>query len=161
MKLSKKGEYALRALIELSLNYGKGPVQTHQIAKRENIPEKFLEQILLTLKRAGFLQSKRGAGGGYVLLKPPQEITLAQVIRVIDGPLAPLSCVSTWAHEACPQENGCGLHRVMLQVRNAIANILEGVTFAEICAKTRNRPNHFNQTPSRKNMRAEIETTSA
>lgn len=143
MRLSKKGEYALRAMIELSLNHNKGPVQTHEIAQREGIPEKFLEQILLTLKKSGLLQSKRGTGGGYTLIRPPEEVTLAQVIRVIDGPLAPLSCVSTWAHVSCPRETECGLHRVMLHVRNSIAKILEGVTFADICKKTKSRQKRF------------------
>lgn len=138
MRLSKKGEYALRAMIVLSLNYGKGPAQTREIARQEKIPEKFLEQILLTLKKSGLLESRRGTGGGYVLIKPPEEVTLAKVIRVIDGPLAPLSCVSTWAHVTCAQENECGLHKVMLHVRNAIAQILEGVTFADVCNKTKN-----------------------
>ncbi len=137
MRLSKKGEYALRAMIVLSLNYGKGPAQAREIAQHEKIPEKFLEQILLTLKKSGLLESKRGTGGGYVLIKPPEEVTLAKVIRVIDGPLAPLSCVSTWAHVACMQENECGLHKVMLHVRNAIAQILEGVTFADVCKETK------------------------
>lgn len=137
MRLSKKGEYALRAMVDLSLNYKKGSVQIHEISEREKIPEKFLEQILLELKKAGLLQSKRGAGGGYSLIKPPAEITLAQVIRIIDGALAPLGCVSKWAHISCPEEKNCGLYSVMLEVRNAIAKILEGVTFDEVCRKTK------------------------
>lgn len=137
MRLSKKGEYALRAIVDLSLNYKKGSVQIHEISEREKIPEKFLEQILLELKKAGLLQSRRGAGGGYSLIKPPAEITLAQVIRIIDGPLAPLGCVSKWAHISCPEERNCGLYSVMLEVRNAIAKILEGVTFDEVCQKTK------------------------
>ena len=118
MRISKKGEYALRAMIYLSLNYKKDFVQIQKISEKEKIPEKFLEQILLELKKAGFLQSRRGIGGGYGLIKPPNEITLAQVIRIIDGPLAPLSCVSKWAHISCPEEKNCGLYRVMLDVRD-------------------------------------------
>ena len=137
MKLSKKGDYALRAMIELSLNYEKGSVQIHTISQKEKIPQKFLEQILLELKKAGLLRSKRGIGGGYSLIKPPKEITLAEVIRIIDGPLAPLGCVSTWAHVSCPEEKNCGLQSVMLDVRNAIAKILEGITFFEICKRTK------------------------
>jgi len=100
---------------------------------KEHIPEKFLEAILLTLKNAGYLQSKRGVGGGYFLIKPPEEIILGEIIRLIDGPLAPLRCVSKTAHIKCPQENFCGLHDVMLKVRNAIAEILDRTTLADVC----------------------------
>jgi Rrf2 family cysteine metabolism transcriptional repressor len=137
MKLSRKGEYALRAMIVLAMSHGEAPVQTQEIADRERIPKKFLEQILLELKKAGLLESKRGAGGGYRLIKPPNEITLARVVRIIDGPLAPLSCVSTMAHVKCPEQEGCGLYRVMRDVRNAIADVLEGVTFADVCSRNR------------------------
>lgn len=132
MRISKKGEYALRAMIHLSRNYEKGVVRIHEISEKEKIPEKFLEQILLSLKKAGLLQSRRGLGGGYALSRHPREITLARVMRVIDGPLAPLGCTSTWAHVSCPEEKSCGLRRVMLEVRNAIAKILEGVTLADL-----------------------------
>jgi Rrf2 family protein len=133
MRVSKKGEYALRAMIHLAENYKKGAVRIRDISKKEKIPEKFLEQILLSLRKAGLLQSRRGVGGGYALSKRPGDITLARVIRIIDGPLAPLGCTSTWAHVSCPDEGHCGLHRVMMVVRNAIAGILEGVTFADLC----------------------------
>jgi Rrf2 family protein len=137
MRLSKKGDYALRAMIYLSLNYKRSPIQIHEISTEEKIPEKFLEQILLELKKSGLLDSRRGIGGGYSLIKKPDEITLAQVIRIIDGPLAPLSCVSKWAHVSCPEEENCGLYSVMLDVRNAIAKILEGITFEDVCKRTR------------------------
>ncbi len=132
MKLSKKGEYALMAMIYLSFNKAKS-VTIHQIAKSEQIPIKFLEQIMLELKKAGLLKSRPGVGGGYSLIRPPEEISLADVIRVIDGPLAPLNCVSKRAYVKCPQEKCCRLREVMLHVRNAIAGILENVTFADIC----------------------------
>lgn len=140
MKISKKGEYALKAMISLSLNYRSGPVAIKEIAEREKIPKKFLEQILLELKKAGLLESSRGAGGGYSLIKPPQEITLARVIRVVDGPLAPLSCVSKLAYVSCPEEKSCGLYSVMRDVRNAVAKILEGITFADVCRRTKSLP---------------------
>ncbi len=135
MKISKKGEYALKAMIYLSLNYGRGAIQIQEISENEKIPKKFLEQILLSLKKAGLLQSKMGIGGGYSLSKPPREITLAQVIRIIDGPLAPLGCVSKWAPVKCPLEKNCGLQKVLLRVRNAIAKILENVTFEDMCER--------------------------
>lgn len=137
MKLSRKGEYALRAILYLSLNYQGDPVRIQEIADNEKIPVKFLEQILLELKKAGLLKSRRGAGGGYSLLKPPGEINLAQVIRIIDGPLAPLPCVSEWAYVRCPEEENCGLYNVLREVRNAIAQILEAVTFEDVCRKTK------------------------
>ncbi len=135
MKLSRKGEYALRAMIVLGVEYGGGPTQIQEIADRERIPKKFLEQILLELKRAGLLESTRGVGGGYRLIKPPEEVTVAQIVRIIDGPLAPLSCVSRLAHVKCPEQDGCGLYKVMKDVRDAIADVLENVTVADICAR--------------------------
>lgn len=136
MKLSRKGEYALRAMIVLGLEYGAGPIQIREIAERERIPKKFLEQILLELKRAGLVESTRGVGGGYRLIKRPEDVTVAQVVRIIDGPLAPLSCVSRLAHVKCPEQEGCGLYKVMKDVRDAIAGVLENVTVADICERT-------------------------
>lgn len=136
MKISRKGEYALRAMIYLALNEKKGYLQSQEIAQKEDIPIKFLEQILLELRNSGLLESRRGIGGGYKLLKSPTEINLAQIIRIIDGPLAPLSCVSQWAHISCPEQETCGLYSVMLEVRNAIVKILEKVTIADVCART-------------------------
>ena len=137
MKISRKGEYALRAMIYLSLNYKKDLVSIKEVAEKGEIPKKFLEQILIELKKAGLLESMRGVGGGYRLIKPPEEISLARVIRIVDGPLAPLSCVSKLAYVGCPYESKCGLHSVMLDVRNAIAEILEGITFADVCKRTK------------------------
>jgi Rrf2 family protein len=137
VNISRKGEYALKAMIYLSLNYNKGPIQIKELAERERIPKKFLEQILLELKKAGLLGSARGVGGGYRLIKAPGEITLARVIRIVDGPLAPLSCVSKTAYVRCPDEKNCGLYSVMLEVRNAIAEVLEGISFADVCRRTK------------------------
>ena len=112
MKLSKKSEYGLRALLELTLVHGKATLQRHDIADRQHIPVEFLEQILLTLKRAGIISSRRGVNGGYVLIKQPNEITLGQVIRILDGPLAPIGCVSKTAYQKCsdcPYANKTGV----------------------------------------------------
>lgn len=113
---------------------GQPVVQIKDIAEREKIPAKFLEQILLTLKNAGLLHSKMGVGGGYYLARPPDEITLGHVVRVLDGPLAPIRCVSQMAYEpcGCPDERTCGLRLVMLDVRNAIARLLDGTTLADV-----------------------------
>jgi Rrf2 family protein len=112
-------------------------VQIKAIAEREQIPAKFLEQILLSLKNAGLLHSKMGVGGGYYLAKPPEEITLGQIVRVLDGPLAPINCVSHMAYEpcGCPDEETCGLRLVMLDVRNAIADILDNTSLADVSAR--------------------------
>src|SRR4030067_3537468 len=114
MRLSKRGEYGLRAMIDLAtweMETGRGIVQIKEIAEREKIPAKFLEQILLTLKNAGLLHSKMGVGGGYYLAKTAREISLGQIIRVLDGPVAPIRCVSQMAYESCgcPDEQTCGL----------------------------------------------------
>jgi Rrf2 family protein len=135
MKLSKRGEYGLRAMIDLATwEAQNGVVQIKEIAEREHIPAKFLEQILLTLKNAGLLQSKMGMGGGYHLAKPAEQITLGHVVRVLDGPLAPLRCVSQMAYEpcGCPDEQTCGLRMVMGDVRNAIAGVLDHTTLADV-----------------------------
>jgi Rrf2 family transcriptional regulator, cysteine metabolism repressor len=136
MKFSKKSEYALRALIELTTAYGKTLLQRHEIAARQNIPIEFLEQILLGLKNAGLLASRRGVSGGYALLKPPQDITVGQVIRVLDGPLAPIGCVSKTAYQKCrdcpyAEKTHCPIQSVMLDVRNAIAEILDNYKLAD------------------------------
>jgi len=137
MKLSRKGEYALRAMVVLADRYEKGVTQIQEIADREHLPKKFLEQILRDLSRAGLVEGRRGAGGGYRLIKPPAEVTMATIIRTIDGPLAPLGCVSQLAHVECPERDRCGLREVMQEVRNAIARILENVSLADICARSR------------------------
>lgn len=139
MKLSKKSEYALRALLELTLVHGTSTLQRHQIAARQHIPVEFLEQILLALKRAGLLSSRRGMKGGYALIKSPEEITLGQVIRVLDGPLAPIGCVSKTAYQKCsdcPYANmaQCPVQQVMGRVRDAIADILDHYTLADFAA---------------------------
>jgi Rrf2 family protein len=138
MKVSKRGEYGMRALIALaSLPDPAGVMQIKEIAMREQIPVKFLEQILLTLKNAGLVKSRMGSGGGYHLGKPANQITLGQVVRILDGPLAPITCVSQTAYEkcGCPDEESCGLRLVMLDVRNAIAGILDQTTLADVARR--------------------------
>jgi Rrf2 family protein len=137
MRLSKRGEYGLRAMITLANAQKQDPsgvVQIKDISEREKIPAKFLEQILLALKNAGLLQSKMGIGGGYHLARSPQQITLGQIFRTLDGPLAPIRCVSQMAYEpcGCPDEETCGLRMVMGDVRNAIADILDNTSLAAV-----------------------------
>jgi Rrf2 family protein len=142
MRLSKRGEYGLRAMIVLATPDEDGRpsvVQIKEISQREQIPAKFLEQILLALKNAGLLHSKMGLGGGYYLAKPANEINLGQIVRVLDGPLAPVKCVSQMAYEpcGCPDEDICGLRLVMGDVRNAIANILDGTSLEEVTRRVK------------------------
>ncbi len=136
MRLSTRGEYASRAMLELAIQYESGPLHSRQISRAQQIPPRFLEQILLLLKRAGYLKSRKGRAGGYVLAKPPGEINVAEVIRVMDGPLAPIDCVSVMAHEPCPMEKTCGLRWLWKDVRDAVAEILERTTFADLVEKS-------------------------
>ena len=138
MRLSKRGEYGLRAMIMLAEPAQKGNaphmVQIKEIALREQISAKFLEQILLALKNNGLLHSKMGVGGGYYLSKPANETTLGQIFRILDGPVAPVKCVSQMAYEpcGCPDEETCGLRLVMGDVRNAVVDILDTTTLADV-----------------------------
>jgi Rrf2 family protein len=140
MKLSKKGEYALRALIDLGIaaEVGRSLVQVSELAYNEQLPIKFLEQILQLLKEAGLVASKRGKFGGYRLARPAGKIAVGQVVRLIDGPLAPMGCVSQTAYEkcSCPDETHCGLRMLMLDVRNAITNILDRHSLADVVEVT-------------------------
>lgn len=140
MKLSKKGEYALRALIDLATAelVGRRLLRVSEIAAKEKMSVKFLEQVMLQLREAGYVASERGKFGGYRLARPSGKISLGQVVRLIDGPLAPIGCVSQSAYVpcSCPDEAHCGLRMVMLDVRNAIANILDRYTLAHVVEVT-------------------------
>src|SRR5262245_13047961 len=127
-QLSKRTQYSLRALYALAREYGHGPVLISHMAEQETIPKKFLDQILLSLKGLGLVASKKGKGGGYFLVKPPDQITLASVIRMIEGPIAPLPCASETRFrkcDECPDIETCGTRMVMKEVRDAMAAILE------------------------------------
>ena len=133
--LSKKAKYALQAVILLAENHRRGPILIADLARQGRIPKKFLELILLELKNRGILQSKKGKGGGYALGRPPDMITMGEVIRIIDGPLAPIPCVSKTAYRRCDEcmdERTCGIRLVMKDVRDGIAGILDGTTFADV-----------------------------
>src|SRR6266700_2347463 len=140
MKLSKRGEYALRALIDLGIasELGLPMLQASELAAKEKLPVKFLEQIFMQLKAAGYVESKRGKFGGYSLAKRMDRIRFGAVIRLIDGPLAPIRCVSQTAYVrcSCPDEVHCGLRILMFDVRNAISTILDRYTLADIVAIT-------------------------
>jgi Rrf2 family cysteine metabolism transcriptional repressor len=137
MKLSVRGEYAMRALLVLGLNYGDSVVRIQTISEQQNIPKRFLEQILNDLKSAGIVESRRGIAGGYRLARRPDEIKLAAVVRHIEGALAPVSCVSERFYEkcSCPDESRCAIRSVMKEVREAVVKIMERVSIAELCAR--------------------------
>ncbi len=140
MHLSKRGEYGLRAMIYLATQQEENQrVTIKEIADHEKVPVKFLEQILLNLKNAGLLQSKMGVGGGYYLARPAHAITLGQIERVLDGPIAPIRCVSQMAYETCgcPDERTCGLRMVMKDVRDAISHILDETSLADVVARVK------------------------
>jgi len=132
--LSKKSQYAFKALEHLTINYKKGPVLISDIAKKKKIPLKFLENILLELKKAGILDSKKGKGGGYFLAKDPGKVRAATIIRLVNGPIAMLPCVSLYFYERCKNcdEKHCGLHDMMIEVRDASLNILEKRTLLDL-----------------------------
>jgi len=124
-------------MIILAHAYKESPdamVPIKEISEQDKIPGKYLEQILLALKNAGMLQSHMGIGGGYYLARQPRDISLGQIVRVLDGPLAPIRCVSQMAYEpcGCPDESTCGLRMVMGDVRNAIAGILDNTTLEDV-----------------------------
>jgi Rrf2 family protein len=132
--LSQKAIYAFRALTYLSDHYEKGPVLISDIADKKRIPLKFLEYILLQLKKAGVLDSKKGKGGGYFISKNPSETSIATIIRTVDGPISMLPCVSLYFYKRCENcdEQNCGLHDIMEQVRDATLQILENKTIADL-----------------------------
>lgn len=132
--LSKKAQYAFQALMYLAQKQSEGPVLIAEISKKKKIPLKFLENILLEMKREGILESKKGKGGGYFMAKEPDKIYLADILRFIDGPIALLPCVSLHFYEKCRNcdEKNCGLNRIMSEVRDANLSILEKKTVADI-----------------------------
>lgn len=135
--LSKKTKYGIKALTFLAKQESKEPVAIATISKNENISLKFLESILLTLKKNGFLGSKKGKGGGYYLLKEPNQIKMTSIMRVLEGPIAMVPCVSLNFYEKCddcPDENLCAVHKLMIQVRDNTLQIFRNTTLADLCS---------------------------
>lgn len=139
MKLSVRGEYALRALLVLSLHYDEKFVGVQTIAEEQRIPRKFLAQILTDLKKLGAVESRLGMHGGYRLARPPEHITLASVVRHVEGAMAPVSCVSERFYErcTCPDEARCAIRDVMKEAREAVVKIMERLTLADLCERAR------------------------
>lgn len=141
MKLSVRGEYALRALLVLARDFQEDDsvVRIQEVSDKQNIPKRFLEQILNDLKSGGMVESKRGVAGGYRLRRPPERITLAEIVRHIEGPLAPVSCVSEKFYEkcSCPDESRCAIRSVMKEVRDSIVKVMEQTTLADLADRAR------------------------
>ena len=140
MQLTKKGEYALRMLIRLGVarRMGRDVVSVSALAESEKLPFKFLEQILALLRQEGYVESRRGKQGGAMLARPMEQIKIGDVVRLIDGRLAPIGCASETDYEkcSCPDETHCGLRMLMIDVRNAIARILDKYTLADVVGVT-------------------------
>ena len=132
MRVSKKTDYALRALFTLVDHYGGAPIPIRELARRNEVPKRFLEQIMLNLKAQGWVDSVAGMRGGYVLSKSPAKITMGEVVRHFDGILAPIGCVSVTAYKRCSQEPVCRFRRVFLDARNYVTGIMERATLAEV-----------------------------
>ena len=133
--LSKKTKYGLKALTFIARQEDKKPVQIATVAQSENISQKYLESILLTLKKNGVLGSKKGKGGGYYLLKNPEDVSMAGVMRILEGPIAMIPCVSLNFYEKCddcPDENACSVHKLMIQVRDSSLQIFNNTTLADL-----------------------------
>ncbi len=147
MKISYKGDYALKTLLELTLNYNKGVLSINELAKRGDIPDKFLEQVLLILKRGGFVDSKRGVSGGYFLARSPEKLTIGEVIRFIEGPVELLTCVGKKKYAACKDFSSCVLRDLWDQVHIATSLIIDTVSFAELArrvgAKKKQKPDYI------------------
>lgn len=136
--LSKKTKYAIKALVALGKNVGNPPMQIVRLATQEMIPRKFLEQILLDLRNAGYLYSKKGAGGGYSLNKDPKDIYLVDILRITDGPIAMVPCASIKFYRKCDEchdEVTCGIRKTFLEVRDASLRILSQTSIADVISK--------------------------
>ncbi|MDI6605840.1 MAG: Rrf2 family transcriptional regulator [Candidatus Omnitrophota bacterium] len=138
MRITYKGDYALKTILDLALHYGNAPVTIHELAKHADIPIKFLEQILLDLKRGGFVVSRRGKIGGYLLAKPPSRIKLGEVIRFIDGPTSPIACVDK-KYQGCINIYNCVFREIWRQVDKATSAVIDSVTFEELLKRIKDK----------------------
>lgn len=132
MKLSTRGRYGLRAMIDMAQSTDQNPIATHSIAERQGISERYLEQLMVPLKRAGLVKSIRGSQGGYLLGKSPEDITAGDIIRVLEGPIAPVECVSEINPETCDRSDYCITRTLWAEIRNSVAKVLDSYTLADL-----------------------------
>ena len=142
MKITYKGDYALKALFQLALRYNEGEMgvlSINDIAKLGDMPVNFLEQILLILRRGNFVKSKRGINGGFVLARPPKDITIGEVVRFIEGPIEPISCIEEECYKGCKDTASCIFRDVWREVKDAISSVVDTVTFEDLVMKYKER----------------------
>jgi Rrf2 family protein len=132
VRISRRTDYALRALFTLVDHFGGAPIPIRELARRNDVPKRFLEQIMLALKSQGWVDSSAGIRGGYFLAKNPAKITMGEVVRHFDGILAPIDCVSVTGYQRCSQESVCRFRRVFFDARNYVANLMDRMTLAEV-----------------------------
>ncbi len=135
MRMTMKGDYGLRAMIDLAAHYGRGPVASGEIARRQLIPEHFLDQLLITLRRAGLLKSLRGPQGGHLLARPPSQIRMSEIIRALEGTTAPMDCVPN--PDVCQLSAGCGIREVWTQVDDFAQQLLNATTLDQLAERHR------------------------
>ncbi|MER3439475.1 MAG: Rrf2 family transcriptional regulator [Chloroflexota bacterium] len=141
MKVSTRGEYGVRAMVALARNYGVGPMSIAAMAKESSVPYAYLEQLIVPLRRAGLVTSKRGAHGGYQLARPPEQVRVGEIYRVMEGPVAPMDCVSENVEDqTCPLIEGCETRPVWLKVRDSIVEALDSLTLADLVSQSKRRP---------------------
>lgn len=132
MKVSAKGEYGVRAMAILALDFRAGPIPLREIAEREGISYQFLEQIFLPLRRAGLIESVRGAKGGYALAKPPEAIKVGDILRALEGPIAPVECVGEGNRDACGRSAACLTRGIWERLRDRMSEVLDDITLADV-----------------------------
>jgi Rrf2 family protein len=137
MKITFKGDYALKIILDLSINYNRGLTSIKDISKRQDIPERFLEQIVTILKGASYVKTVRGPKGGIFLARDPSRITIGEIIRLVEGPTSPIACVCKTAHARCNFEKKCALREVFCLVRDKVNEVVDSTTFQEMVERTR------------------------
>ncbi|MEW6698069.1 MAG: RrF2 family transcriptional regulator [Bacillota bacterium] len=133
MRLSTKGHYGLKAMFDLAMHYGSEPIPLKTVAERQGISEHYLEQLIAVLRKIGLVKSVRGAQGGYILAKPPSEIKVGDVVRALEGPIAPLDCVSEYEPASCEKVDYCISRDIWARVRDSIAEVLDSITLEDMC----------------------------
>ena len=142
MKISTKGRYALRLMIDIAQNSSHKPVSIKEAARRQEISDKYLEQIISMLNRAGFVKSERGSGGGYRLAKKPEDYTVGMILRLTEGSLAPIACIEEEENQ-CPRFNQCATVDVWKKINNAINNVVDNITLADLVEEQNSKSNNF------------------
>ncbi|MFZ5633052.1 MAG: RrF2 family transcriptional regulator [Bacillota bacterium] len=139
MRLSTRGHYGLKAMFDLAQHYGAGPIPLKSVAERQNISGHYLEQLIAVLRKGGLVKSVRGSRGGYVLARSPGEIRVGDVIRIVEGPIAPVECVSEFKTAECDQADSCITRTVWAKVRDSIAQVMDSITLADMCREEEER----------------------